>query len=62
MLIDTKIGDNDKAPIITIVCNNHSYNNERNRIWNTGGKQFQLGRDMTCYLGDPDGAVLMGTE
>jgi thiamine pyrophosphate-dependent acetolactate synthase large subunit-like protein len=43
-----------KAPILTIVCNNHSYNNERNRIWNTGGKQFQTGRDMTCYLGDPD--------
>jgi thiamine pyrophosphate-dependent acetolactate synthase large subunit-like protein len=43
-----------KAPILTIVCNNHSYNNERNRIWNTGGKQFQTGRDLTCYLGDPD--------
>lgn len=43
-----------KAPILTIVCNNNSYNNERNRIWNTGGKQFQTGRDLTCYLGDPD--------
>jgi thiamine pyrophosphate-dependent acetolactate synthase large subunit-like protein len=42
------------APVTIIVCNNRSYNNERNRIWNTGGKQFQMGRDMTCYLGDPD--------
>ena len=34
--------------------NNHSYNNERNRIWHYGGRQFQTGRDMTCYLGSPD--------
>ena len=31
-----------------------SYNNERNRIWHYGGKQFKTGRDMTCYLGSPD--------
>jgi len=43
-----------KAPIINIVLNNHSYNNERNRIWHYGGRQFQTGRDMTCYLGSPD--------
>ncbi len=43
-----------KAPVTIIVCNNHSYNNERNRIWNTGGREFQTGRDMACYLGDPD--------
>jgi thiamine pyrophosphate-dependent acetolactate synthase large subunit-like protein len=43
-----------KAPVTIIVCNNRSYNNERNRIWNIGGRQFQTGRDMTCYLGDPD--------
>jgi thiamine pyrophosphate-dependent acetolactate synthase large subunit-like protein len=43
-----------KAPVTLIVCNNRSYNNERNRIWNIGGRQFQTGRDMTCYLGDPD--------
>jgi acetolactate synthase I/II/III large subunit len=42
------------APVTIIVCNNRSYNNERNRIWNIGGRQFQTGRDMTCYLGDPD--------
>jgi acetolactate synthase I/II/III large subunit len=43
-----------KAPIINLVLNNKSYNNERNRIWHFGGRQFQAGRDMTCYLGDPD--------
>jgi len=43
-----------RAPIINIVLNNKSYNNERNRIWHYGGRQFQTGRDMTCYLGDPD--------
>jgi thiamine pyrophosphate-dependent acetolactate synthase large subunit-like protein len=43
-----------KAPVTIIVCNNRSYNNERNRIWNIGGRQFQSGRDLTCYLGDPD--------
>jgi thiamine pyrophosphate-dependent acetolactate synthase large subunit-like protein len=43
-----------KAPVIHIVINNRSYNNERNRIWNDGGRQFATGRDMVCYLGDPD--------
>jgi benzoylformate decarboxylase len=43
-----------KAPVMNIVLNNHSYNNERNRIWHFGGRQFQTGRDMTCYLGNPD--------
>jgi benzoylformate decarboxylase len=43
-----------KAPVLNIVLNNHSYNNERNRIWHYGGRQFQTGRDMTCYLGNPD--------
>jgi thiamine pyrophosphate-dependent acetolactate synthase large subunit-like protein len=43
-----------KAPITTIVLNNKSYNNERNRIWSSGGQQYKTGRDMTCYLGDPD--------
>jgi thiamine pyrophosphate-dependent acetolactate synthase large subunit-like protein len=43
-----------KAPVTIVVCNNRSYNNERNRIWNIGGRQFQTGRDLTCYLGDPD--------
>ena len=43
-----------KAPVIHIVINNRSYNNERNRIWNDGGRQFAAGRDMVCYNGDPD--------
>jgi acetolactate synthase I/II/III large subunit len=43
-----------KAPVMNIVLNNHSYNNERNRIWHYGGRQFKTGRDMTCYLGNPD--------
>ena len=43
------------APVTTIVYNNRSYNNERNRIWTyVGGAQFKQGRDMTCYNGDPD--------
>lgn len=42
------------APVIILVCNNRSYNGERNRAWGTGGRQFQTGRDMTCYLGSPD--------
>jgi thiamine pyrophosphate-dependent acetolactate synthase large subunit-like protein len=43
------------APITTIVYNNRSYNNERNRIWTySAGEQFKLGLDMTCYNGDPD--------
>jgi thiamine pyrophosphate-dependent acetolactate synthase large subunit-like protein len=43
-----------QAPVLTLVLNNHSYNNERNRIWHYGGRQFESGRDMTCYLGSPD--------
>jgi acetolactate synthase-1/2/3 large subunit len=44
-----------KAPITVMVLNNHSYNNERNRIWTFGGgAQFKTGRDMTCYNGSPD--------
>ena len=57
-----------KAPVTTIVYNNRSYNNERNRIWTYGaGTQFDVGRDMTCYNGDPDidfakGAQAYGVE
>jgi benzoylformate decarboxylase len=43
-----------RAPVTVIVLNNHSYNNERNRIWNSAGRQFEAARDMTCYNGDPD--------
>jgi thiamine pyrophosphate-dependent acetolactate synthase large subunit-like protein len=43
-----------QAPVMNIVLNNKSYNNERNRIWHFGGRQFKTGRDMTCYMGSPD--------
>jgi benzoylformate decarboxylase len=43
-----------RVPVTVVVLNNRSYNNERNRIWNSGGRQFVAGRDMTCYNGDPD--------
>jgi len=36
------------------VMNNRSYNNERLRLTQQGGRQFQTGRDMVCYMGDPD--------
>jgi thiamine pyrophosphate-dependent acetolactate synthase large subunit-like protein len=42
------------APITAIVLNNQSYDNERNRLWQRGGRQFETGRDMICYNGDPD--------
>jgi thiamine pyrophosphate-dependent acetolactate synthase large subunit-like protein len=43
-----------KAPSTVVVINNHSYDNERNRLWQRGGRQFETGRDMICYNGDPD--------
>jgi thiamine pyrophosphate-dependent acetolactate synthase large subunit-like protein len=43
-----------QAPVTVIVLNNRSYNNERNRIWNSAGRQFRTGRDMTCYNGSPN--------
>jgi benzoylformate decarboxylase len=56
-----------RAPVTVIVLNNHSYNNERNRIWNSAGRQFDTARDMTCYNGDPEvdcakAAVAFGVE
>jgi thiamine pyrophosphate-dependent acetolactate synthase large subunit-like protein len=42
------------APVTVIVENNMSYDNERNRLWQRGGRQFDTGRDMICYNGDPD--------
>jgi benzoylformate decarboxylase len=43
-----------KAPIIVIVMNNRSYNDERNRIMQLRGRSYESGLDMGCYLGDPD--------
>ncbi len=43
------------VPVLNIVLNNLSYNNERNRIWTfISGQQFKSGLDMTCYNGSPD--------
>lgn len=43
-----------EVPIITIVMNNRSYNEPRQRILGKMGKQGQTGKDMYCYLGSPD--------
>ena len=42
------------VPIITIVCNNHSYDEPRNNIFMRGGRSQQEKKDMICYLGSPD--------
>ena len=43
-----------EAPLLIVVMNNHSYNETRNRNLSFAGRQFQTGRDLTSYLGDPD--------
>lgn len=43
-----------RAPVIIIVFNNQSYNNERNRIMSRRGRSYEAGRDMVCYLGEPN--------
>lgn len=43
-----------KAPVTSIIWNNHSYDVERTGMYSKGGRQFETGRDMVCYLGDPD--------
>lgn len=43
-----------KAPVTSIIWNNHSYDVERTGMYGKGGRQFEAGRDMVCYLGDPD--------
>ena len=42
------------VPVITVVCNNRSYDEPRNNILMKGGRSRQESRDMICYLGDPD--------
>ena len=42
------------VPIITIICNNRSYDEPRNNIMMKGGRSRQENRDMICYLGSPD--------
>ncbi|HXG64585.1 MAG TPA: thiamine pyrophosphate-binding protein [Blastocatellia bacterium] len=43
-----------EVPVITIVLNNRSYNEPRQRILGKMSKQGQTGKDMACYLGSPD--------
>ncbi|MDP9050624.1 MAG: thiamine pyrophosphate-binding protein [Acidobacteriota bacterium] len=43
-----------KAPVTSIIWNNRSYDVERTGMFTKGGRQFETGRDMVCYLGDPD--------
>jgi thiamine pyrophosphate-dependent acetolactate synthase large subunit-like protein len=42
------------VPNIVVVFNNRSYNEPRQRIMGKMGKQGQTGKDMACYLGNPD--------
>lgn len=43
-----------EVPILVVLFNNRSYNETRNRILGAGGKQGQLKKDMTSYLGNPN--------
>jgi len=44
------------VPLLVVVMNNHSYNDTRIRNLSAfpGQQQFQTGKDLTSYLGDPD--------
>ena len=42
------------VPIITIICNNRSYDEPRNNMLMKGGRSRQENKDMICYLGSPD--------
>jgi benzoylformate decarboxylase len=41
-------------PVAVIVLNNRSYNEPRQRIMAKMGKTGETGKDMACYLGNPD--------
>src|SRR5713226_5472567 len=43
-----------QIPVTTIIYNNRSYNETRERSFSEGGRQAQTGQDMLSYLGDPD--------
>jgi len=43
-----------RAPVLVLVLNNRSYNAERKRIMMGRGRAYETGRDMVCYIGDPD--------
>jgi len=42
------------VPVITVVCNNRSYDEPRNNMFMKGGRQRQQNKDMISYLGSPD--------
>ena len=42
------------VPVITVIGNNHSYDEPRNQMQARGGRAAQENRDMICYLGSPD--------
>jgi acetolactate synthase I/II/III large subunit len=43
-----------QIPVISVIYNNRSYNETRERAFAEGGRQAQTGKDMLSYLGDPD--------
>jgi len=43
-----------QIPVITVIYNNRSYNETRERSFADGGRQAQTNKDMLSYLGDPD--------
>jgi thiamine pyrophosphate-dependent acetolactate synthase large subunit-like protein len=43
-----------EIPVIIVIFNNRSYNGPRDRIMQGGGRQAKSGKDMICYLGNPD--------
>jgi len=43
-----------EVPVIIVIYNNRSYNSPRDTILGRKGRQAQTGKDMTCYLGDPN--------
>lgn len=42
------------VPVVSIVCNNRSYDEPRNNILMRGGRSREENKDMICYLGSPD--------
>ena len=41
-------------PVITVIFNNHSYDEPRNSMFSEGWRLAQEGKDMISYLGGPD--------
>jgi len=42
------------VPVITVVCNNRSYDEPRNNMMMREGRGREAMKDMICYLGSPD--------